>query len=123
VLVVAGGEFDQGQPVGWQGRGFALDGDDGLEALDRQLGGIGQGDDQAGLLATPEGHPHAPPEIAGSDAFCRVIKALGQRNGQRYADDGGAHGRFCGAFCKPGLNGFCFKGLAAFREVLGGKRP
>ena len=62
-------------------------------------------------------------EVAGSDAFCRVIKALGQRNGQRYADDGGAHGRFCGAFCKPGLNGFCFKGLAAFREVLGGKRP
>jgi hypothetical protein len=94
MLVVAGGEFDQGQPVGGQGRGFALDGDDRLEALDRQIGGVGQGDDQAGLLATPEGHPHAAPEIPGRDVFCRVIKALGQRNGKRDADDGGAHGRF-----------------------------
>ena len=122
VLVVAGGEFHQGQPVGGQGRRFALDRDDGLEALDRQLGGVGQGDDEAGLLATPEGHPHAPPEIARGDALCRVIKALGQRNGQRYADDGGAHGRFCGAFCKPGLNGFCFNGLGWFHEVLRGKQ-
>jgi hypothetical protein len=102
VLVVAGGEFDQGQPVGWQGRGFALDGDDGLEALDRQLGGIGQGDDQAGLLATPEGHPHAPPEIAGSDAFCRVIKALGQRNGSATRTMAGLMGGFVERFANQG---------------------
>ena len=78
--------------------GIALDGDDRLEAVERQIGGIWQFDDQTGFLAASEGHPHAPPEIPGTDIFCCVIKALGNRNGEGDANDGGAHDRIFGGF-------------------------
>jgi hypothetical protein len=98
VLIVAGGKFDQLQPVGGQGGRFALDGNDGLEPFDRQIGRIRQPDDQPGLFAPPERHPHAAPEISGGNIFCRVIKALRKRNRKGDADDGGAHGRIFGLF-------------------------